>query len=112
MRYISQDEGVSLNVSYGDSLLHSKVVKQKDKKGSCMDILSKFAQICARFQDLKQTDDGLEGCLHFEPHVLGEVTSKYHIGCFKMNSDGMVEDEKAEVPQEEEEDEEEEAEEK
>lgn len=106
MRYISQNEGVSLNVSYGDSLLHSRIVKQNDKKGSCMDILSKFAQICARFKDLKATDDGLEGCLNFEPHVLGEVTAKYPIGCFKMGPDGMVQDEKPETSQEEEEEEE------
>jgi len=58
-----------------------------------MDLLSSLAQICAKFGSLKANDNGLEGCLHFEPHVLGEVTSKYHIGCFKMGPDGMVQDE-------------------
>lgn len=69
-----------------------------------MNLLSELAQICARFAALKATEDGLEGCLHFEPHVLGEVTAKYHIGCFKMGPDGMVQDEKLAEVQEAEED--------
>lgn len=54
-----------------------------------MSLLSEFAQICARFSGLAKVDDGLSGCLNFEPTILGEVTGQYHVGCFRMGPDGM-----------------------
>ena len=81
-----------LNVSYGDSVLHSQTVTNKTKKGTCMPLLSYFAEICARFSDLKESGDGMVGCLNFEPTFLGEVTAQYPVGCFNMGPNGMTVD--------------------
>lgn len=90
MKYLSKEEGVLLNVSYGDSVLHSHTVTNKSKKGTCIPMLSYFAEICARFSDLKEEGDGMVGCLNFEPTFLGEVTGQYPVGCFRMNPNAMV----------------------
>lgn len=96
MRYLSKEEGVLLNITYGERLLHSQIVTNQNKKGTCMSIFSYFAQLCARFSDLKEKDKGMVGCLNFEPTVLGEVTSQYPVGCFNMGPDGMFVDESLE----------------
>lgn len=57
-----------------------------------MPLLSYVAEICTRFADLKETDDGMTGCLNFEPTVFGEVTAQYPVGCFRMDPDGMYVD--------------------
>ncbi|XP_052128922.1 uncharacterized protein LOC113213266 [Frankliniella occidentalis] len=100
LRYLGQDSGVAMNVSYGDSLLHSEVVKDSSPSQTCMDILSSLAQVCARFSSLEPvTAEGAEaageaevkrGCLQFEPNLLGEVQASYPVGCFRMTPTSMT----------------------
>ncbi|XP_034243675.1 uncharacterized protein LOC117646664 [Thrips palmi] len=110
LRYLGQDAGVAMNVSYGDSLLHSEVVKDSSPSGTCMDILSSLAQVCARFTSLaamapaapsaatpqaesaaEGSGDGMKrGCLQLEPTLLGEVQAAYPVGCFRMTPQAMT----------------------
>lgn len=90
MEYISQEEGIKLNVSYGDSLLHSQHVKGPKPNATCMALLTNIADICARFSDLLPHNDGLRGCLLLEPKLLGAVTTTFRIGCFTMGPKGMI----------------------
>ncbi|RZC42238.1 uncharacterized protein BDFB_008862, partial [Asbolus verrucosus] len=89
MKYISQTEGITVNVSYGKSLLHSKQVKGPNPEPTCMALLANLAQVCARFSDLQPYNDGLRGCLLLEPKLLGDVTTSFNIGCFTMGPEGM-----------------------
>ncbi|CAH0562486.1 unnamed protein product [Brassicogethes aeneus] len=89
MKYISQSEGIALNVSYGESLLHSETVKGPNPEPTCMNLLVNLAQVCARFLDLQPKEDGLRGCLVLEPKLLGDVTATFAIGCFTMGPKGM-----------------------
>lgn len=45
--------------------------------------------MCARFNGLVRTDDGLKGCASLEPMLLGEAQLELPIGCFKMSPRGM-----------------------
>lgn len=74
MNYISADEGIAINVSYGDSLLHSQTVRGPDPAPTCLNVFSSIAQMCARFRELLPTDDGLRGCVDIEPMLLGTVS--------------------------------------
>lgn len=89
LNYLSPEEGIAINVSYGESLLHNEVVKGPDPPPSCLNIFAKLAQMCARFKGLLPTDDGLKGCLSLEPMLLGEAQLEMPIGCFRMSSRGM-----------------------
>ena len=89
LKYISADEGIALNVSYGDSLLHSQTVKGPAPAPTCLSMFAKLAQMCARFSELLPTDDGLRGCLKLEPMLLGEVQIELPLGCFRMGPHGM-----------------------
>lgn len=89
MHYLSPEEGIAINVSYGDSLLHNEVVKGPDPAPSCLNIFAKLAQMCARFHGLMPTDDGLRGCVNLEPMLLGEAQLELPIGCFRMSPSGM-----------------------
>lgn len=90
MKYISQEEGLTVNVSYGDSLLHSEHVKGPNPEPTCMPLLANFAEICARFRELVPNEEGLRGCVALEPKLLGEISSRFDIGCFKMGPEGML----------------------
>lgn len=95
LKYLGAEEGVALNVSYGDSLLSSKTVKAPEPEPTCLNIFAKLAQMCAVFTELKSNaEGGLRGCLKLEPMLLEEVQLELPIGCFEMNSDGMKEIEK------------------
>lgn len=89
MNYLSVDEGIAINVSYGESLLHNEVVKGPDPPPSCLNIFAKLAQMCARFHGLVPTDDGMRGCVNLEPMLLGEAQLELPIGCFRMGPSGM-----------------------
>lgn len=89
LNYISPEEGIAINVSYGDSLLHNETVKGPDPAPTCLSLFAKIAQMCARFSELLPTDDGLRGCLQLEPMILGEVQVELPIGCFRMGPNGM-----------------------
>ncbi|XP_058445836.1 uncharacterized protein LOC131426998 isoform X2 [Malaya genurostris] len=89
LKYLSVEEGIALNVSYGDSVLHSQRVKGPDPAPTCLNMFARLAQMCARFSELLPTDDGLRGCLQLEPMLLGEVQIELPLGCFKMGPKGI-----------------------
>ncbi|XP_065350715.1 uncharacterized protein LOC135946432 [Cloeon dipterum] len=90
LKYLSPEEGMAVNVSYGDSLLHSEVVKGPNPEPTCMSLLTDLAQVCARIQDLQPTSDGMRGCVSMEPRLLGESTAEYDLGCFRVGPEGMT----------------------
>ncbi|XP_053691733.1 uncharacterized protein LOC128740226 [Sabethes cyaneus] len=89
LKYLSVEEGIALNVSYGDSVLHSQRVKGPDPAPTCLNMFARLAQMCARFSELLPTDDGLRGCLQLEPMLLGEVQIELPLGCFRMGPKGV-----------------------
>lgn len=89
LKYLSPEEGIAINVSYGESLLHNEIVKGPDPAPSCLNIFAKLAQMCARFHGLLPTDDGMRGCINLEPMLLGETQLEMPIGCFRMGPRGM-----------------------
>ncbi|XP_035775320.1 uncharacterized protein LOC118457671 [Anopheles albimanus] len=89
LKYLSAEEGIALNVSYGDSVLHSQRVKGPDPAPTCLNIFASLAQMCARFSELLPTDEGLRGCLQLEPMLLGDVQIELPLGCFRMGPNGM-----------------------
>lgn len=89
LKYLSAEEGIALNVSYGDSVLHSQRVKGPDPAPTCLSMFARLAQMCARFSELLPTDDGLRGCLQLEPMLLGEVQVELPLGCFRMSPKGV-----------------------
>ncbi|VVC95498.1 unnamed protein product [Leptidea sinapis] len=91
MKYLSPDDGFSVNVSYGKNLLHSSKIQ----------VFGKFAQVCAKFSELAPTSDGLRGCLELEPKLLGEAQLEFPIGCFKSSPGGMEMEDPPEKPAEE-----------
>lgn len=92
MKYISHEEGIAVNVSYGESLLHSEQVKGPNPDPTCMSLLANLAQVCARFSNLDPVEGGLKGCLQLEPKLLGQLQAQFDIGCFIIGSDGMKSD--------------------
>lgn len=89
LKYLSAEEGIAINVSYGESLLHNEIVKGPDPAPSCLNIFASLAQMCARFHELLPTDDGLRGCVNLEPMLLGEAQLELPVGCFRMGPNGM-----------------------
>lgn len=89
LKYLSAEEGIALNVSYGDSELLSQRVKGPDPAPTCLNMFARLAQMCARFSELLPTDDGLRGCLQLEPMLLGEVQVELPLGCFRMSPKGV-----------------------
>ncbi|KAJ2947740.1 hypothetical protein O0L34_g9515 [Tuta absoluta] len=89
MKYVSPEEGFSVNVSYGKNLIHSSKIQGANPAPICLEVFGKFAQVCAKFSDLAPTADGLRGCLELEPKLLGESQLEFPIGCFKSTAGGM-----------------------
>ena len=109
MKYLSPDEGFSVKVSYGKSLIHNSKINGTNPTPICLEVFGKFAQVCAKFNDLAPTADGLRGCLELEPKLLGEGQLEFPIGCFKSTPGGMeMEDPPAEPESDPDPDEEEE----
>ncbi|GAB0096152.1 uncharacterized protein DMENIID0001_116280 [Sergentomyia squamirostris] len=104
LTYISPHEGIGVNVSYGESLLHANVVKGTNPPPTCLNIFAKLAQMCAKFTEFVPTDQGMKACMQMEPILLGEVQLELPIGCFHMTPQGMTvieEGETTEKPEEE-----------
>ncbi|XP_022184195.2 uncharacterized protein LOC111043524 [Nilaparvata lugens] len=93
LKYVSLDEGLRMNISYGDSLLHGATVNETNPGPICMNLLSDLAQVCASMKRLRKDGDGLKGCASIEPAILGEIQAEYPLSCFKMTPTGMVVDE-------------------
>ncbi|KAF5295918.1 hypothetical protein FQR65_LT10349 [Abscondita terminalis] len=92
MKYVSQEKGMTVNISYGESILHSQVVKGSNPEPTCISVLASLVQMCARFSNLIPVDDGLKGCLQLEPKLLGDIPTTFNIGCFIIGPDGMRQD--------------------
>ncbi|XP_050671100.1 uncharacterized protein LOC126969600 [Leptidea sinapis] len=101
MKYLSPDDGFSVNVSYGKNLLHSSKIQGTNPAPICLQVFGKFAQVCAKFSELAPTSDGLRGCLELEPKLLGEAQLEFPIGCFKSSPGGMEMEDPPEKPAEE-----------
>ncbi|CAG9581225.1 unnamed protein product [Danaus chrysippus] len=100
MKYVSPEEGFSVNVSYGKSLIHSSKLQGPNPAPICLEVFGKFAQVCAKFNDLAPTSDGLRGCIELEPRLLGEAQLDFPIGCFKSTPGGMEMEAPPEEPEE------------
>ncbi|KAJ0182665.1 hypothetical protein K1T71_002034 [Dendrolimus kikuchii] len=106
MKYLSPEEGFSVKVSYGKSLIHSSKIQGANPAPICLEVFGKFAQVCAKFSDLAPTADGLRGCIELEPKLLGDGQIDFPLGCFKSTNGGMeMEDPPAETETTTEEDE-------
>ncbi|CAG9796743.1 unnamed protein product [Diatraea saccharalis] len=98
MKYLSPDDGFSVNVSYGKNLIHSAKIQGTNPDPICLEVIGKFAQVCAKFSDMAPTADGLRGCLELQPRIFGDKQLEFPIGCFKSKSGGMeMEDPPAET---------------
>ncbi|CAH0724693.1 unnamed protein product, partial [Brenthis ino] len=103
MKYISPEEGFSVKVSYDKSLLHSSKIKGSNPAPVCLGLFGKHAEVCAKFNDLAPTSDGLRGCLEVQLRLLGDSQLEFPIGCFRSSAGGMeMEDPPAEPEAEEE----------
>ncbi|XP_071451789.1 uncharacterized protein [Hetaerina americana] len=89
MKYFSESESMAVNVSYGGNVLHSDMIKGPNPDPTCMNIVTEWAQVCARFKDLSPVEDGVKACLQFEPVLLGEIQTQYQVGCFHMGPSGI-----------------------
>ena len=54
-----------------------------------MDILLDLAQMCASFNEIAKTENGMKACVSLEPTFLGDPQDSYHLGCFDMGPQGM-----------------------
>lgn len=89
MNYISQQDGIALNISYGENLLHEQQVKPPNPEPICLSLLVNLVEICARFANLEPSENGLKGCLVLESKVFGDIQTQFDIGCFISGPDGM-----------------------
>ncbi|KPI97549.1 hypothetical protein RR46_07296 [Papilio xuthus] len=89
MKYLSPEDGFSVKVSYGKSLIHNSKIQGANPPPICLQVFGKFAQVCAKFNDLAPTADGLRGCLELGPKLFGETQLEFPIGCFKSTAGGM-----------------------
>jgi hypothetical protein len=88
MRYISQTEGVHLNLTIGKSFSKAAVLSpSKPKEAVCLSMLGGLAKMCAKFNGLvPSSNNGLVGCLAMQPKLFGEVPVNFDFPCFDLNS--------------------------
>ena len=86
MKYLSQSEGVALNLTVGKSLAKTaKVNASNPDQSVCLSMFGSVAKICARFNGLiKSANDGLVGCLQIQPKVFGQVPIDFDFPCFEF----------------------------
>lgn len=86
MKYLSQSEGVALNLTVGKSLVKTaKVNASNPDQSVCLSMFGSVAKICARFNGLiKSANDGLVGCLQIQPKVFGQVPIDFDFPCFEF----------------------------
>ncbi|XP_055685839.1 uncharacterized protein LOC129791625 [Lutzomyia longipalpis] len=89
LTYLSPQEGIGVNVSYGENLLAHSVVRGTNPAPTCLNIFAKLAQMCAKFTEFQPTEQGMRACMELEPKLLGEVQLDLPIGCFLMTPEGM-----------------------
>lgn len=89
VKYLSQAEGVALNLTLGKTLTKSSTVKvEKPEEPVCLSILGGLAKMCAKFNGLAPSaNGGLIGCLKMQPKLFGEVPLDFDFPCFDLNSE-------------------------
>lgn len=88
MKYLSQTEGVAMNLTLGKSLAKSSTVKiEKPEEPVCLSMLGGLAKMCAKFNGLAPSaNGGLLGCLSMQPKIFGEVPINFDFPCFDLNA--------------------------
>lgn len=117
IRYLSQSEGVAMNLTIGKSFSKALTIKpDKPDQPVCISMLGGVAKMCAKFNGLvPSSNNGLVGCLAMQPKLFGEVPVNFEFPCFDLNEQEIrvIETPKKQKPQQsdDEEDDEEEKEE-
>jgi hypothetical protein len=88
IRYISQTEGVSMNLTIGKSFSKALTIKpEKPEQPVCLSMLGGVAKMCAKFNGLvPSSNNGLVGCLAMQPKLFGEVPVNFEFPCFDLNA--------------------------
>lgn len=88
MLYLSQADGVSMNLTLGKTLAKSSIVKvSKPEEPVCLSMLGGLAKMCAKFNGLAPSaNGGLIGCLAMQPKLFGEVPINFDFPCFDLNA--------------------------
>lgn len=89
IKYLSQNDGVGMNLTLGKTLTKSSIVKtEKPEEPVCLSMLGGLAKMCAKFNGLAPSaNGGLIGCLKIQPKIFGEVPIDFDFPCFDLNSD-------------------------
>jgi Domain of unknown function (DUF4773) len=87
IKYNSQEEGVTLNLTLGKSFSKSSVIKpSKPEEPVCLSMLGGLAKMCAKFNGLVPSQsNGYVGCLTMQPKLFGEVPINFDFPCFDLN---------------------------
>lgn len=88
VKYLSQTEGVSMNLTLGKTFTKSAIIKvEKPEEPVCLSMLGGLAKMCSKFTGLAPSaNSGLIGCLKMQPKLFGEVPIDFDFPCFDMNS--------------------------
>ncbi|XP_026471028.1 uncharacterized protein LOC113375306 [Ctenocephalides felis] len=89
VKYLSPEQGMSINITYGNNMLTHDIVKGPRPEPTCANFIGGVAGLCARFSELTPSETGLRACLNLEPQVLGSSQLAIPIGCFNVGANGM-----------------------
>lgn len=89
IKYISQTEGVAMNLTLGKTLAKSAIIKvDKPEEPVCLSMLGGLAKMCAKFTGLAPSaNGGLIGCLKMQPKLFGEVPLDFDFPCFDLHTE-------------------------
>lgn len=89
INYLSQDEGVAMNLTLGKTLSKSSTVRvEKPEEPVCLSMLGGLAKMCAKFNGLAPSaNGGLIGCLKLQPKLFGEIPVDFEFPCFDLNKE-------------------------
>lgn len=87
IKYLSQTEGVEMNITLGKTFSRKAIIKvDKPDESVCLSMLGGFAKMCSKFNGLvPSSDNGLVGCLTMQPKLFGEVPLSFEFPCFSLN---------------------------
>lgn len=87
MKYLSQTDGIAMNLTLGKTLSKSSIVKiSNPEEPVCLSMLGGLAKMCAKFAGLAPSaNGGLIGCLAMQPKLFGEVPIAFDFPCFSMD---------------------------
>ncbi|CAG9801104.1 unnamed protein product [Chironomus riparius] len=87
IRYVSQSEGVHMNLTLGKSYSKAATIKtDKPEEPVCLSMLGGVAKMCSKFNGLiPSSNNGLVGCLTMQPKIFGESPVTFDFPCFDLN---------------------------